>query len=683
MGTGTHDLGPVPFRLETPMNRNLTLLLALALGLGSMGCDPGGGGGPARDGGAFDGDTPPARDADGDGIGDDWEGRSLGTDTDGDGTPDFQDTDSDGDGIPDADERVSGGGDTPPLDTDGDGTPDFQDTDADGNGIDDATEGTVDSDGDGIPDYRDTDNDGDSVRDIDEIGDDPSAPLDYDGDGLPDYLDIDSDDDTIGDRHEFVPPDTDGDETPDRHDLDSDGDGWTDAEEAGDTDPLTPPVDSDMDGTPDFRDPDSDNDGLSDAAERDLGTDRTNADTDGDGVTDLIETSACDGDPSCAGDATNPDSSPRTRGDFVFFEPYGEAPSPPRDTLDFATDLRVADVYFLIDTTGSMTGPINNVRSSLSAPGGIIDQVRAEIPDVWIGVGEYRDFGDAKIYNHIQDMSPDAAAAQAAVAGLHATGGGDIPEGAVPAIWSLATGNGVGGSGGYGARTGCPAGTFGYACFRSGAVPIAVVIADAPFHNGPSGNPYSGYLVGGSPMTWARARPDVVAANMRVVGVPVGPLPQADLNQIAADTGAPMPVVADGGNVSSTVVDQIRTLANSTRFAISAEFVDDPSDAVDTFAAFVERLEANEAGDPARGCDPRTATDTNGDGVKETFPDVPSGTRVCFDVVVKQNDTVMPTTEPQVFRATIRVLGDGFTELDRREVFFLVPPTVELPGGPD
>ncbi len=663
------------------MKRGLTLLLVLTLG--TVACDPSDGGGPTRDGGPLDGDVPPARDADGDGISDEWEGRSLNTDTDGDGTPDFRDDDSDGDGIPDADERVSGGGDRPPLDTDDDGTPDFQDTDADGNGIPDAVEGTVDSDGDGSPDYRDLDNDGDSVRDIDEIGDDPSMPLDYDGDGLPDYLDIDSDDDTIGDRSEFIPSDTDGDETPDRHDLDSDDDGWTDAEEAGDTDPLTPPVDTDMDGTPDFRDPDSDNDGLSDADERMLGTDRTNADTDGDGVTDLIETSACDSDPSCADDATNPDSNPRTRGDFVFFEPFGEAPSPPRDTLDFATDIRIADVYFLIDTTGSMSGPITNVRSSLSSAGGIIDQVRAEIADVWIGVGEFRDYGDPVIYHHVQDMSPSASDAQTAVNGLRASGGGDGPEGGVPALWSLATGNGVGGPGGYAGRSGCPPGTFGYACFRTGAVPIAVVIADAPFHNGPSGNAYGGYTVGGRPMTWARALPDVLAANMRVIGVPVGTWSVTDLNQIAADTGAPTPVVASGGTVSSTVVDQIRTLANSTRFAISAEFVDDPTDSVDTFAAFVSRLEANEAGDPARGCDARSATDSDGDGIKDTFPDVPSGTRVCFDIVVKQNDTVNPTTEPQVFRATIRVLGDGFTELDSRQVFFLVPPTIKLPGGPD
>ena len=37
------------------------------------------------------------------------------------------------------------------------------------------------------------------------------------------------------------------------------------------------------------------------------------------------------------------------------------------------------------------------------------------------------------------------------------------------------------------ARTSCPAGTYGYPCFRDGAIPIIVYITDATFHNGPGG----------------------------------------------------------------------------------------------------------------------------------------------------------------------------------------------------
>ena len=102
------------------------------------------------------------------------------------------------------------------------------------------------------------------------------------------------------------PADSDGDGTADYHDPDSDNDGYTDGEEAGDSDPRTPPIDSDGDLAPDFRDADADGDGLSDSDERALGTNPRLADTDMDGVSDLVEVSACPaGDSTCAGDPTD------------------------------------------------------------------------------------------------------------------------------------------------------------------------------------------------------------------------------------------------------------------------------------------------------------------------------------------------------------------------------------------
>src|SRR5690606_37555900 len=113
------------------------------------------------------------------------------------------------------------------------------------------------------------------------------------------------------------------------------------------------------------------------------------------------------------------------------------------------------------------------------------------------------------------------------------------------------------------------------------------------------------------------------------------------------------------------------------------EYVDDASDTVDTWAAFVHHVEANTTGDPARGCEPRPAEDTDSDGYPDTFRGVTPGARVCFDIVAKQNDTVPSIATPQLFRATLRVLGDGVTELDSRDVFFLVPADVSGPGGPE
>ncbi len=673
-------------RIVSPAVVSLACLVFVAMG----GCDPGGGGAHGhRDAGhAEDGSGPMLPDADGDGIPDSFEGRAANTDTDRDGTPDYLDSDSDGDGI---DDSIEGGNPNGmPLDTDHDGTPDFQDLDSDGNGIPDRVEGAADPDGDHQPNSRDLDNDGDLIDDNVEIGPDATMPRDVDRDGTPDYLDTDSDADTISDRDEGV-AETDGDGTPDRYDQDSDNDGLSDTMEAGDSDLSTPPVDTDGDHIPDFRDTDSDNDGLSDASELAGGTSPTNADTDGDGVSDLVEV-ASHTNPIDAAD------SPRTRGNFVFVEPFMMPPSPPRDTLDFATNIRSADVYFLIDTTGSMQGAINNVQASLStASSGIIDQIRTMIPDTNFGVGDFKDAGDVYLFRNDTDVTSSAAAAQSGVMGVGlANGGGDTPEGDVPSLYAVASGMGTAG---IPARTGCPTGTFGYPCFRSGAVPIVVLITDAPFHNGSPtlagrGNPpgvpdcvgtcaYGGYL------DYNAMLPAVTASHIRVIGVAVnGTAPQADLNAIATDSGAvdgagaPLVTIAGAGSVSTTVVDQVRTLAMATRFDISTRYIDDATDAVDTFPAFVDHIEANTAGDAMRGCAPRTATDTNGDGFLDTFPGVRAGERVCFDIIVKQNATVMPTAAPQLFDATIQVLGDGFTVLDSRQVFFLVPPMPVPPAGP-
>lgn len=59
-------------------------------------------------------------------------------DTDGDGTPNYNDVDSDNDGIPDSQE--AGQNPEKPKDTDGDGTPDYKDTDSNNDGTPDSEE---------------------------------------------------------------------------------------------------------------------------------------------------------------------------------------------------------------------------------------------------------------------------------------------------------------------------------------------------------------------------------------------------------------------------------------------------------------------------------------------------------------------------------------------------------------
>ncbi|HJK96587.1 MAG TPA: hypothetical protein RMF84_05160 [Polyangiaceae bacterium LLY-WYZ-14_1] len=692
-----------PREASGPHARRLPALVGALLFFGAAGCDDG----PTARSGAS------ATDADGDFLTDVQEGAEEGRDTDRDGIPDYFDLDSDGDGILDPIEAGDMDPETSPIDSDDDGVPDFQDLDSDGNGIPDRAEAYVDLQGaptdvlldafgDGIPDYRDLDDDEDLLLDVDELGTVPDSPLDADGDGIPNYRDPDSDDDGILDGHDRL-VDTDQDGLRNAEDEDTDNDGIPDIEEAGDDDIRTLPIDTDGDGTADFEDLDSDDDGLADARERALGTDPRSADSDGDGVPDLIEVVACfDPATGCESFPSDPNRSPRTEGNFVFVMPFEAEPTPTKDTLRFATDLRVADVYFLMDTTGSMGGAIDSLKSSIATPGtGLIDRLRETIPEAWFGVGDFKDYSTGGYggtndyaYRHRLDISESAVDAQDAVNELTASGGSDLPESHGPALWAMATGNALPGSsdvagGTVPGQTECPRGTSGYPCFRSRAVPIAVLFSDVPMHNGPGGAyAYDNGVIGGPAPTFVEVVAALQGARIRFVGVTVRQNEEAIAHKeaiargVGSVDGDDEPFVTTwtpGSPISDVVVDQIEQLARGARFDVTIEFEDGPEDAVDTESAFLERIEAVDGGEVAE-CPFRVPVDADADGVNDTFLNVGGGSFVCFDVFVKENRVVDETPEPQLFRATLRVKGDGFTDLDVRDIYFLVPPDPELGG---
>ena len=647
----------------------------------------------------------PLGDTDGDGISDLHEGRATRVDTDEDGVPDYMDRDADNDGIFDMIEAGDTNLATAPVDSDFDGTPDFRDLDSDDNGVPDLIEGTSDDDGDTRPAFRDFDNDGDGFDDATEIGGDPASPRDTNGDGRPDYNTPDSDGDTIHDAVEgFI--DTDGDSLEDIFDLDTDDDGFPDALEAGDADIVTPPVDTDGDGIFDFRDPDSDNDGLSDAAERTAGTSRTRADTDGDGVSDLIEVGAGT-DPLDASD------SPRTRGDFVFVVPYMLPPEPTRDTLQFSTTLTKADVYFLMDNTGSMSGTIAALQAGLSST--VIPDIRSRISDAWFGVGGFDDYpvgtyGSAGIgtdavgivhdapFFQYTTMTSSTTTAQTAVNRYRTNGGYDGPESGVAALYALASRNNLGGyarfPGNVSTPPTCAAGTRGTACFRPDAVPIILVMTDVDQHNSPtcSGCNYSG--VAGPPPTWATMTASLATLNARTVGIATNTGARPFLERLVTDTtiargatgtAASYVLNAPGGSgLSAAVTDAVRRAAE-VPLDVSAQAVDVVhGESVNAVTAFVDRIETRGTTAPGLTCTTGlTTTDRPGidaDSYPDTFVRVTPGAPVCFDIVPRMNTTVMPTLVPQIFRAQVNVLGDGFTPLDDRLIFFLVPPRIPNPN---
>jgi hypothetical protein len=473
-------------------------------------------------------------------------------------------------------------------------------------------------------------------------------------------------------------------------DNDSDTDSDTDADTDADTD-----TDSDSDTECDPSDPggDSDGDGLSNGYEQEHGTDPCNPDSDGDGYSDFVEYVA----------GTNPNDSsdnPGVNGDFYFLEPYEEAPDPPLDTLVFATNIQMADVFINIDTTGSMSGEIANLQASLS--GTIIPDIQAIIPDTWFGVGNFDDYpygtygygssGD-EVFSLHQIMTSSITDAQNAVNSLTSHFGGDGPESDVPALFAIATGTD------YGvylpAQTSCPAGYIGYPCFRPGAVPIVILITDSSFHNGPSAySPYSG--VDPVPPTYdetVTALNDIHAKVLTIYSTEGDDPTYAPLHcqQISTDTGAitsegplTFTIGGDGSGLGTEVVNAVDTLAHGVPMDLSVVARDDTSDSVDA-TVFIDRIVPNTTGGVEDPMDPTviclgglTTADTDSDSYAEEFLDVLPGTQVCFDIIPKQNDTVAPAAVPIIYTAYVDVVGDGVTVLDTREVYFLVPPATAI-----
>jgi hypothetical protein len=475
----------------------------------------------------------PPKDTDDDGISDVDEGSEENPprDTDHDHIPDYQDDDSDGDGIPDFVEGRNGNPCTPPVDTDSDGVPDFRDLDSDdanNASLPDSEEAgpdpmnPVDSDHDGRPDYIDPDDDGDHLLDIFELIPQGSAVAvrlrvnapDTDGDGTPDYLDTDSDNDFILDGDDGI-VDTDGDLIPNFRDNDSDNDCIPDIYEAGDADPSTPPVDTDGDGAPDFEDTDSDNDGLVDGKEDKNCNGSTDlcetspllVDSDGDGVSDLIEYEDCavksatiQAMEMCMCDGAKGQVSPLTRGDFVFIVDYMKDPVPTVETLDLATNVSQADVVFSLDSTGSMGACTNNIASNLASR--VIPAVQAKVKNVAFGAVDFKDFGDVYVtrYVHrIQTVNTPAGVTsiQTALGGISAGGGGDLPEAGWEALYNIAGGPpafsygvwssafNIGATPPTVPTAGESQGTLYGAAFRSGSVPIVVTVTDANWHDAP------------------------------------------------------------------------------------------------------------------------------------------------------------------------------------------------------
>lgn len=515
------------------------------------------------------------------------------------------------------------------------------------------------------------------------VGSDPSSSGDQPGYGCDETLDTDGD--GIADAIEGT-ADFDGDGLANHLDLDADGDGLPDREEHQGRAPCQF-ADADGDGHTNSLDLDSDSDGLSDQEERQRKTNPYDKDTDGDGVTDLGEVKGTETDPLNAASTIDP-------GDFFVVLPYeGEAVE--RD-LTFRTDLRQADVYFLIDTTGSMSASIRNVRESLTM---LSNAISARIPNTQFGVGQFRDFPTRPFGNdkdmpfaHLRNITPDLSDVASGLAELVHGGGGDAPESATEALYQTATGEGERWSFADGGSFTLPAQRCalspdaierprGYPCFRPDALPVIVLVSDAQFHNGPSSTePYAD--ISPAPHRFAEAVTALNDIGARFIGVAVssaGRFQRPDQEAVARMTGTvdldgePLVYNASGGRVSNAIVDGIETLAGQTPQDVDTEpqNVDGNPDNFDAraFIKAITPLEGFRASDGLKGAHPGQ---TYREKDAQTFYDVVPGTRVTFRVRFL-NDVRRPKRSAEIFKALIVVRGNGVTRLDERKVYIVVP----------
>ena len=358
--------------------------------------------------------------------------------------------------------------------------------------------------------------------------------------------------------------------------------------------------------------------------------------------------------------------------------------------LATVTELRRADVVFLIDTTASMGDEHDAIAEHLRER--LAPAIARAIPDSQIGVATFADFprdpfgsGDAgdRPFVLLLPVTDDISRIQAAVNAVDLNNGQDEPESQVEGLYQTATGEGYPGSfGTVEPSRGCPSGGFGYPCFRHDALPIVFLFTDAPFHNGPTGeNEYSG--LSPPPHTYVQARDALVANGIRVIGFNSGSGSAArDLNAVARDTGA---VRADGsplvfdigstaGSLDNSVVNAIRAFADSVVFdTIDAVLRDpEPADGIDPLR-LVERVV------PVRA-EPMTGID-HIDFEAGTFVGVRSGTTVVFQLIVR-TDAFVPGPEPQRIRIEVIFRGEGRTFLGS-QIVEIVIPAADGEGCPD
>lgn len=116
--------------------------------------------------------------------------------------------------------------------------------------------------------------------------------------------------------------------------------------------------------------------------------------------------------------------------------------------IELQTSIRDVDVHFNVDTTGSMGGELDALRSTLSTT--IVPSIREVLPTSEFGVSTFDDYpvdlfgetGDVPFTLH-QRITSNVSMVQAVLDEIPLHGGGDDPESGIEALYQIATGDGT------------------------------------------------------------------------------------------------------------------------------------------------------------------------------------------------------------------------------------------------
>jgi hypothetical protein len=173
-----------------------------------------------------------------------------------------------------------------------------------------------------------------------------------------------------------------------------------------------------------------------------------------------------------------------------------------------ASAARMVDVYFLVDTTGSMSDAVQNVKDNITS---LLTGMALGGHDMAFGAGNYRDFVSPDPYQFQHDLAPtsDIAAAAAAISTWSIGNGGDGSEAQLYALDRLSSDPFIG--------------------WRPGAQRIVVWIGDYPGHD-----PVCAAINGlGYDITESTVIQSLLNAGIAVVAVSVGSGPGLDADPTA------------------------------------------------------------------------------------------------------------------------------------------------------